>query len=74
MLSTAVVMLFPLKIQNSPQQLGGFAVGTQALKHTIWEQQLPKLCNKLHILDSEGLYFYILGLLPIQEDKVSSYL
>ena len=44
------------------------------LQHTIWEQQLPKLCNKLHILDSEGLYFYILGLLPIQEDKVSSYL
>ena len=41
------------------------------LQHTIWEQQLPKLCSKLHILDSEGLYFYKLGVLPIQEDKAS---
>ena len=71
MLSSAVVILFPLKIQNSPQQLGGFGVGNQVLKHTIWEQQLPKLCSKLHILDSEGLYFYKLGVLPIQEDKAS---
>ena len=35
------------------------------LWHTIWEQLLPKLCSKLHILDSEGLYFYKLGELPL---------